>query len=335
MNTLNHRFALELFDAAGASLGQRPIAPDWEPAFECLRLAALRRELPEPRVERISIEPVWHPEFREPCAQGVRLRHGAIAEDFPLTFFAAAARRVSSEFVEMKLLREGETFRYRLLAFAANAGSAKPPELFSVAELPGRVPVIEVDEAREFADDELPVLLPQTVLTEAEQATLAAGNEETGGVLIGHVCRERTSRRLFVRVTAQVPLGDAPATETRLTFTAEMWTAVRATIALRGCGELMLGTWHSHPAVAWCAKCPPERQRECRLQKPFFSEHDEVLTRTVFYPAYCSGLVITNSIDGLRTALFGWRNGIIAQRNFHISETPTIHDHALTFSPTA
>ena len=116
---------------------------------------------------------------------------------------------------------------------------------------------------------------------------------------------------------------------TRLTFTAESWTAVQAALDLRRKAEMMLGWWHSHPSRVWCQKCPVEKQKVCPLAMDFFSEHDRQLHRTVFPRAYSVALVVNDSVNGLSYSLFGWREGVVASRGFACIGGPRASDPLL------
>jgi hypothetical protein len=154
---------------------------------------------------------------------------------------------------------------------------------------------------------------------------------------------------VFVEITAQIPAVGADATETRLRFTGESWTAIAAALrertssrraaagdsggplarpgrpgrSLAGAGhsgpleEQMLGWWHSHPVREWCKACPDDRQRQCSVRKGFFSEHDRALHRAVFSTAWHAGLLVNDTLDGPTFTLFGWRRGELVPRGFH------------------
>src|SRR6185437_2768668 len=99
-----------------------------------------------------------------------------------------------------------------------------------------------------------------------------AGATETGGVLIGLVHRDTDHPgRLFVEVTAQIPVRHAEHELTRLTFTPDTWKAVDGAIRLRGKKERKVGWWHTHPSRKWCEKCPVENRKVCKLSGEFFS----------------------------------------------------------------
>jgi hypothetical protein len=162
------------------------------------------------------------------------------------------------------------------------------------------------------------VFVSPAVVEEATALTLDEGASETGGILIGHLHRDPVSGQVFVEITAQIPARHTVGSSVKLTFTADTWTDVRATIALRSHDEMMLGWWHSHPAREWCKECPPERQRACPLGAGFLSSDDRALHRAMFPRAFCVALVMTNTTDGARARLFGWRSGVLQPRGFRL-----------------
>ncbi|HEV7403702.1 MAG TPA: Mov34/MPN/PAD-1 family protein [Chthoniobacteraceae bacterium] len=325
----HHRFVLALTASTGEALGQYPVTPDWQPAREAVSLCRLRAGSDQPLPEDVplSIDPIWDQAQGEPSAVGVAVSHEAHTVAVPLRYFRGLSQELGAKLVEEKKLGEGAKFSYELLAYRAPAPAppARPP--FTITALPVTLPFREVEVADWTArsapdgtpgDENFPVFLEPQVLEEARACTTAAEGVETGGVLIGHLLRDRATRDLALWITAQIPAQHAPATTVKLSFTPDTWVSVRAAISLRNRGEQMLGTWHSHPAIAWCAKCPPEQQRECGLRMPFFSDDDVLLHRTVFGSAFCVGLVVTQALDGLRHGLFGWRAGLIEPRGFHL-----------------
>jgi hypothetical protein len=167
-------------------------------------------------------------------------------------------------------------------------------------------------------DGDLPVFVPQCVIDDATELALANPEDEVGGVLIGQVCRDPRSRAMFIEVTAQIPAIHTQSTSTSLTFTPETWAAVRSAADLRGRGEIWLGSFHTHPVRAWCAKCAPESQAKCPMRGNFFSTTDVALHRAVFLAAYCVALVVSDSVSGIDISCFGWRRGRVMSRSFHV-----------------
>jgi hypothetical protein len=152
-------------------------------------------------------------------------------------------------------------------------------------------------------------------------AARAAGNRETGGILIGHLHRDAEAAELFVEITAQIPVAHAPAAVNKLTFTPETWTAAQNAVDLRRNQELFQGWWHSHPVHEWCKNCPPERKAACPLAKGFLSGDDCQLHRTVFPKAFTTAMVVSDVAEDRDVVhtLFGWRRGAIERRSYHIT----------------
>jgi proteasome lid subunit RPN8/RPN11 len=335
---IGHRFLLELFREGGARLGQARIDPDFEPAREWSFFLGLQDEKlsPEAACRPASVIPLWHDGLGEPYVRGFRVEIGAdssmpFSVEFDTEYFRPLAFRASSEFVQEGLLEAAGTFQYVACAFP------EPPKAaarsFFARELPAPLPIREGALAdflprsspdHTFSEPSLamPVFLPSHVLEETEELASRAGENETGGILIGHLCRDAERRLLFVEVTAQVSARHVRADSESLTFTAQTWTDVRAVLELRRSAELMVGWWHSHPVRLWCAKCPIERQKICRLSRDFLSEQDRRLHRTIFPRAYSVALVINDTAFGPMThSLFSWDRGRIVSRPFHVIGT--------------
>jgi hypothetical protein len=315
-----HQFALELERRDQSPLGQFPVVMDWEPAWQWARLVALRAGQ-QPGLAA-SIEPRWEATVGEPHVDAVCVRLAGGSVVIPLTYFRTAAQQIGQTLVAEKRLTDGEHFNYGVVAFPIQKEAPRP--LFSVEEVETTLPLkpARMPAALEFgkqSPEDLPVFIPQSVLDEAAVMTHQAGANEIGGILIGHVYIDADRRDLFVEVTALIPARHTLSTSTKLTFTAETWTAVDAAIKLRGREEQMLAWFHSHGAKYWCdPKCSLEARKKCPLSRNFFSAEDCLLHRTVFPMAHCSALVATNTDAGLNFAMFGWRQGLIAQRGFHI-----------------
>ena len=105
----------------------------------------------------------------------------------------------------------------------------------------------------------------------------------------------------------------------RLTFTERTWTDAQGVLDLRGGDEQWCGWWHRHPVASWCRNCTPEKQRVCRLASDFFSEHDRQVQRAVFSRAHNVALVFNDvAFTDSSFSLFGWREGDIHPRGFHL-----------------
>ena len=331
-----YQYALEMFNDDGTPLGQVPVDVDWEPAREWTRFLAIRRgELPVAEAGRAAtVQPVWHGKLGEPYLGGFRVSisgngAGGAAGDFPITYFAGLAQAASSQFVERGELKDGEYFKYSVVAFPRPAERPAAPGLgLTAEEIAPVLPLVETPlagflergvPAGALEAPDMPVFIPRQVLEEAAALTRAAGERETGGILIGHLRRDAGLPEIFAEVTAQVWAEHTEGSTTRLTFTAQTWTAVQAAIALRRRGELYLGFWHSHPVQEWCKTCPPEKQRACSLAKGFFSADDQALFRAIFPRAYSVALVATVIAgDEVKHTLFGWRQGLVQPRGYYL-----------------
>ncbi len=341
MSEVAYRYALELYRRDGTALGQVPAAVDFEPAREWVLFQGIRKNLVSTAVRNDAavIRPLWHEEIGRPYVRGfaVEVRPAGaagISRDFGTSFFKRVAEEASSRLIAEGKMENGEIFRYLTVAFpdaradtvSGQGGAARlsfqtedvtPP-------LPLRqTPLFELTARASprgsTTSDDMPAFLPQRVLEEAAALTRRAGACETGGLLIGHVHRDASVPEVFVEITAQLPARHTRAEASKLTFTAETWTAAQKALGLRRRGELLLGWWHSHPVKEWCKTCPPEKKGSCPLSRGFFSESDQLLHRTVFPRAYMVALVVTNVDPGrIRCSLFGWGRGGIGVRGFHL-----------------
>ena len=333
-----YRYTLELFRPDGTAVGQvaldEPLAIDWVPAEEWVRFQAIRRsgasgggrgEIATP-----SVEPIWHTKLREPYLAGFRVSVSTgdtvTASEFGTDYFRSLVERATVHFVAKGALTEGERVVYVAAAFPRAAQRVAAQHAGVTAHdvsVPLRLRDSRLDEFARgcpavgaASADDMPVLVPQQVLDEAASLARGAGECETGGILIGHLHRDAASRDVFAEITAQIPARHTAATSSRLTFTAETWTDVRAAIALRRSDEAMLGWWHSHPVRVWCRNCSTEKQAVCPLAAGFFSEQDRALHRAVFPAAYSVGLLVNDVSWGPTFSLFGWQRGVLAPRGF-------------------
>jgi hypothetical protein len=330
---MDFSFAVSLFRTDDVPLGQFPVDVDWEPAIEWCRFAALRGGSAEPSDEA-RVEPVWHRKRGAPFVEGFQVAFGG---ERSMTFFSAAyfrepAERIVSRLVEAGKLDTGAPYVFAPVAYrkerdesplaftTEDAAPPSAPEEGSLADYLAeatRSPAAKPGEPNEDA----PVFIPQNVLAEVDELTRSAGANETGGVLLGHLYRDSSVPEVFAVVTAQVHARHARADSVSLHFTAGTWTDVRAALNLRRRKERMLGWWHSHPVATWCARCSEQSQRSCRLANDFFSDHDRGVHRTVFPKAYSVALVVNGiGFDDFTHSLFGWREGLVHPRGFHVME---------------
>ena len=334
MASLAYRYLLDLSRLDGRPLGQVPMAIDWVPATEWGRLVALRCWGEPARVAQAApvIQPVWHEKSGAPFIAGLRVLMRArglpeVAAEIPLDYFRSHAVRASRTLVDQKKIEAGDRFNFAVSAFpdstpCQRAGEDDP----DFEEMSPPLPLLPASfraflaNATPYGEQDrrdLPVFVPQPVLDEVIALTEAAGPNETGSILLGRLRRDDGD--LFLEITAQIPARHTEADTTKLAFTAETWSAVEAAIALRRGDEQWASWFHSHPARYWCQKdCPPEAKEKCPLGTSFFSSDDCSVHRAIFWRAHNVALLVTNAPSGLKLAMYGWRQGLIVSRGFHI-----------------
>jgi hypothetical protein len=338
----DYRYGLLLFRRDGSALGSTSVTVDWEPAAEWTRFYHARRGvIPLYGEGAASIEPLWDRTEGEPYLRGFRVVYDGggrkVTSDFPSRYFNELAAQASAEFVKLGKLEAGDTYLFQAVAFAQNGnGHGKAADGLAL-EVVEEKPDMEYVASR-LADfqrraspagvvdaDDMPVFIPRRVLDDAADLTRAASGRETGGILIGRLHHDASLPEIFAEVSAQIPAEHTLGTVARLTFTADTWGAASAAIRLRGKGESYLGYWHSHPVREWCRtkECSPEKQKTCRLAKDFFSEDDVAVMRAAFMRGHSLGLVVNDTaFADLTFSLFGWREGRIHPRGFHLLEEP-------------
>lgn len=346
MPTDGFRYAIEFYTEDWVRLGRQGVVVDLEPARECARLQRLRGGRSPAGVpsDPGRIVPRWSQKLGEPYLDGFRVEtddgeEPAAGAVFPNTYFLDVAQCTAARYVREGLLSERDPFFYLVLALPAET-EAPAPAGGALAPASGGRPRLTVrrscaplaivesplaqmrEEAREEGEphgSDVPVFVPENLLQEAKRLCREAGAAETGGVLIGHLHLDRTLPELFVEVTAQVPARFVEAGTDRLTFTPETWHDVDATIAQRASGELHLGWWHTHPVGQWASGGETDEPKRRVETNGFLSTLDRLLHRTVFPSAYCVALVVTDPGDTDPTcALFGWRQGVVVRRGYHV-----------------
>jgi hypothetical protein len=333
MTYSRHRIVLDMRSDDGRRLGQLPIEPDWIPALECATFEGVRQgRFPAlATVPSGVVEPVWSSTVGEPYVSAFRAvvadeEGGLVSAPIPLGYVRALAERASRQFVEQGLLAAGEPFRYLVCAYPVapetwtDAGHGMPPP--DGARLPISETALQpfLDASVYSSQDggtDVPVFVPQEVLDDAFEMARRAGGTEVGGVLIGRLHFDSKEPEFFVELTALIPAPHGVSTATKFTFTPETWAAMNAAIRLRERQESPLGWLHTHPD--WCKACPPAKRRDCKLTNAFFSADDVLLHRTCFNRAFHTAMLISESAaSGLSVSFFGWRQGLVTARGFHI-----------------
>lgn len=327
----HHRYVAEATAADGRPLGELVLSPDFAPAAEWSHLQGVRRGVLPARAHcgPSVVEPVYDGVRGAPYVAGIRVRFDACdpahdGPEIPWSYFQTCVEDSARRLVERGAVSTLDSIRYRVCAFPASPAEAAPAEPVGAAPL-----VLErmalaprLDGAARLGGSawesaDMPVLVPPAVLDEAAAMARAAGEQETGGVLVGHLRRDAAAPDVYAEVTAQIPAAGADAGPAHLGFTAETWSSVGDALALRGRGEVWLGWWHYHPF--FCRRCEPSRRSRCGLSRPFFSRADCEVHRAVFDAAYSIAWLFTDVGEpALRFDCFGWRYGGIAPRGCHL-----------------
>ena len=342
---MSYQYTLDILGQDGRQLDRVVLAPDWRQALAWVHLEGMREGRLPPVTAAVPgvVEPVWDGRAGEPIVAAFRAviptpGEGEVAREIPRAYLGSLVRQASAKLIDAGVLKAGDLFRYVISAFPATNGAvAEEPQAggFSVEEVVRPLPLAEaplaalLDRSAVAGPDEpadpVPVFLPHRVLDEAMESARQAGDVETGGVLVGKLCRDSAgragaTREIFVEVSAQIPAPHTRSQSTKLTFTADTWAAVRAALALRRREELMLGWWHFHPDFCRLRNCPPERRARCTGASPFFSAEDVHLHATCFPSAYQIALLISESTaaGGMTWSLFGWSQGMVTARGFHV-----------------
>ncbi len=335
--SLPYQFALAMTAEDGTSLGAIAANHDWEPvcAWTCLHFQR-RGDLALEGNVSASILPVWSERLGEPYCEGYKVsinRRGEMALDyqFPIADFRGLAAAAASNFVAQKRLREGQLYTYSLVAYLDPKTEVQASGLL----VTNKSPIITVRPAAlagfmqratpngAVAPGDIPVFVASPVLEQAAAQTRSREGTETGGILIGTLRCDAVSNEIFVEVTAQIPAEYTEGSNVKLTFKPETWAAADASLKLRGCAEVFLGYWHSHPVRTWCKEkeCSLEAQKKCKLARDFFSEDDVAVMRAAFPSAYCVAIVANDTaFADLTFSMFGNREGRMQSRGFYVLE---------------
>ncbi len=269
----------------------------------------------------IRITPRWSSEVGEPAVTSLNIEAGGRSLDLPASrLFAQAAARESSRLVDAGVLAAGQA--YSFLVTAEQSPSATCPQVFQLDDypvMPGAATTAGEPVDSEFSKVDFPVHISREVLADAINLAEHAGDAETGGVLFGRLVREPIGGPPLLQVTHLCPAEEGRGAVASFTFTPETWSRAQIALTERAAGEIMVGSYHSHPD--FCAKCEPEKQQVCALRRPFFSLDDVRLHEAIFPAAFSVGLLASH--DGTRfiPSLWGWRDGFITRRSYLLTNS--------------
>ncbi len=333
------QYYVALESRAGKPIGDVRLNVDWIPALRWAEFeqSVKNDRMPEKRSAHPVIEPIWSPEGEPPYVRGIIVRgngDGAESVKFPLTYFSGAVIAASSQLVASGAMVAGQRFDYKVYALADAQGRDRASRGFDVTAVDELHAVDRAELAPLMAEAEansengnatstasarnvtetMPIFIPQHVLDEATELARNVGDVETGGILVGKLCRD-SNGTLFLRVTAQIPADHTEATRESLRFTPETWVSVDAAISLRNMGEIPLGWWHNHPF--FCRNCSPEQRAVCPFSVPAFSAADRDLHREVFQKPWSIALLLS-FLGGERPSydVFAWNQGQIEAVKF-------------------
>ena len=348
VQTSGYVYAIEFLRGAQVMPAVR-VTPDFAAAAEAARFAAFRAGTPPGAafVAEGRIDPRWHDTLGEPYIAGLTAAAHAsgctAAVEVPLQYFGDAARAATVSLVQQGVVSAGEALSFLVTAFRGARESSSLPRATARNRTTSRdtprsrsrtsrcrstcetsrwtARLAAAEPHGEQNADDINVLIPGWLIDEARALVSIAEDIETGGFLVGHVCRDTDTRDVFLVVTDLLPARHTEATVSTLTFTPETWWDARAALALRRRGESFLGWVHTHPVSAMCRRqgCSPEAQRECPMAKDFFSVHDRFLHKTMFPRAHAVALVVNDwEFAPTSVSLFGYRRGLIEPRGFHV-----------------
>jgi proteasome lid subunit RPN8/RPN11 len=308
----------------------------WAACWEALRAGRVPDF--EPGQSGCPIEPVFaDPGGGSPRATGFIVGVPTPGGDrhcvtFDSSYFGGHARRIVAELVQRGVVQTGAKLGYRLTACPVwngdtqtdGAGFTLDGATATVAIRPASRRSLGHEESWDSpAAEQFPVLIHRRVIDDALAEAQAAGDDEAGGFLLGHVCRDDTSCEVFLQVTCLVPAQHTEASSTSLTFTPESWAHARRLSELRGAGEILVGWMHSHP-FRFCAECPVPAPPECIAKILFFSSDDLFLMEAAFPQPYTVGLLagveprLEAALGHPPVRLFGWERGSVQARGFHV-----------------
>lgn len=335
-----YQFRLELFNERREPVHEITLAPaDFHRAVEAGFFEKLRAGVftdYDPPLGRARVEPHFDDGDASPHVEAFDVvLPGPDGEEhrsrFTSDYFANRALRLTADLVRDSNLPEKRKVLYQLAAYLDDGETAprrgrivlEPPSV----EVPVRnVPRRGIGPAEPWDGpraDEMPVLLPRHVLQESVEEAKRAPDREVGGVLLGHLCRDPETGRLYLRVTCQVPAEETESTTTSVTFTAATWQRVREVIDIRSEGEVFAGWVHSHP-FRFCKDCPLPVPDDCLKKVLFYSGDDEFLMEQTFARPFMVGLLtaveprLEQKLGHLPVKLYGWRNGVIEPRGFEV-----------------
>jgi hypothetical protein len=231
----------------------------------------------------------------------------AIAVEYGDEVVASRGLELAADLVSRGVLKEGDRYLVRLVSGPKPPAAGPGDEAGSgsaVSESPFPVRAGGLDgfgigpDVIAEAHADRPVFIARTVLDEAIADAVAHGHDEVGTLLLGVLLSDPALRAAGCRtswavvVTAHVPVSDGENTAASFIFPPDAFRRARHIAKLRGRGETVVGSQHSH---GWnCPNCAGQRE----IRNIFFSSDDERMTH--HFPVYAPFLVVGGDPDRSR-----------------------------------
>lgn len=206
-------------------------------------------------------------------------------------------------------------------------GRAEPPRLLA-RELPEPLVPASAD------DGDYPVFYTPAARAKAEGIARKGGAEsppvETGGLLVGPLCRCPLSGEVFAVVEDVLAATHAKEKAYSLTFSGATWERIQAVMAERTkdpatSHQRILGQTHGHSFLPLEADASAAVRRELAdLHTAFMSAEDLHFCRAVFAgePWQLSHVFGLTAHGGEVDAFFGQRGGVLVPRSYRILDIP-------------
>jgi hypothetical protein len=181
-------------------------------------------------------------------------------------------------------------------------------------------------------DDDYPVFFTREARERAERLSRKGGDAqppvETGGLLVGPLCRCPETGELFAVVASVIEANDCEATKYSLTYSGATWsqiqTIVRAQQQQRATRHhRILGVCHGHNFLPFegaepCEAC--EIAPICTRSSAHLSSDDRTWSRAVFSgePWHVSQVFGLDARSGLTETFYGQRAGALARRGYYV-----------------
>ena len=347
MSKVRYNFFLVPIDVEGQQTGSAVELDEsvFSPAVDCTNLEGIRKNvlpaLTSP--SRFNIFPLFSETIGEPNIDGFQVQ--ILGEDstvefsgtIPLSYFEQHVRAFTRP--DNGSTSQGNSL-FRIHAVSEDGGVCEPADstVFTVEKIVRPLEIRDMSfghllnastcssNARpgSMTGIDFPVFITEGAISEAVQVSKDSGNNESGGILAGYLCRESHNdyaSDLFAVITAQIhaPVENEDARQTSIRFTPRTWSYLREALRDRNKGEMILSWYHSHPFLkSICGHVTECKDASC-TRSVFFSHADIQFHRIAFSSAYNTALVIGDApCSGVSYGLYGWRRGMVVKRDFYI-----------------